>query len=275
MKTTQSSCEPTTFLRSLDLDSPLAAAAQILEQFSPLFAATVGLDGRPQLRPADFSFAQNDALYFMTVKSSRFYAELCKTPYIQMCLAIPGTQTLFRLSGKACFIEDEDVLDRFILEREPAFRRLGSDRKSLIAFFLLGAEAEIISPPEELGERTLRLPEPAGVLVGITLKKNTELRDRLSKILERREQEPFATADELTKCYDGALFVFAEAAKALWPRMDIRPIERAAAFETWDEREHYTGLAASLIGNAVIDKPEDLTYWLNLETLADLLSRRG
>ncbi len=99
MKTTHSSCEPTTFLRSLDLDSPLAAAAQILEQFSPLFAATVGLD--------------------------------------------------------------------------------------------------------------------------------------------------------------------------------IRPIERAAAFETWDEREHYTGLAASLIGNAVIDKPEDLTYWLNLETLADLLSRRG
>lgn len=65
----------------------------------------------------------------------------------------------------------------------------------------------------------------------------------------------------------------AEAAKAMWPRMDIRPIERAAVFETWDEREKYTGLAAELIGNAVIDKPEDLTYWLNAETLAGLRER--
>ena len=53
--------------------------------------------------------------------------------------------------------------------------------------------------------------------------------------------------------------------------MDIRPIERAAVFETWDQREHYTKLAAALIGNAVIDKPEDLSYWLNPETLKELL----
>ena len=53
--------------------------------------------------------------------------------------------------------------------------------------------------------------------------------------------------------------------------MDIRPIERAAVFETYDEREKYTALAAGIIGNAVIDKPEDLTYWLNLETLKEQL----
>ena len=73
--------------------------------------------------------------------------------------------------------------------------------------------------------------------------------------------------EETAKLYDGALFVFAEAAKALWPRMDIRPLERAAVFETWDEREKYTALAARLIGNAVISSPEAITYWLNPETL--------
>ena len=52
--------------------------------------------------------------------------------------------------------------------------------------------------------------------------------------------------------------------------MDIRPIERAAVFETWDQRERYTKLAAELIGNAVIDKPEDLSYWINPETLRTL-----
>ena len=107
--------------------------------------------------------------------------------------------------------------------------------------------------------------------MGITIRKKTELRDRLARILERREAEPPAVIDETAKLYDGALFLFAEAAKALWPRMDVRPIERAAVFETWDQREHYTKLAAELVGNAVIDKPEDFSYWLNPETLKTLL----
>ena len=65
----------------------------------------------------------------------------------------------------------------------------------------------------------------------------------------------------------GALFVFAEAAKALWPRMDIQPIERAAVFETYDEREKYTLLAKKKIGNTRITKPEDLSYWTSEEAL--------
>ena len=65
----------------------------------------------------------------------------------------------------------------------------------------------------------------------------------------------------------GALFVFAEAAKALWPRMDIQPIERAAVFETYDEREKYTLLAKKKIGNIRITKPEDLSYWTSEEAL--------
>ena len=69
---------------------------------------------------------------------------------------------------------------------------------------------------------------------------------------------------------EGGIAAAVEAAKALWPRMDIRPIERAAVFGTWDEREKYTKLAARLIGNAVIDKPEDLTYFLDPERLAEL-----
>lgn len=52
--------------------------------------------------------------------------------------------------------------------------------------------------------------------------------------------------------------------------MDIGPIERSALFETYDEREQFTGLAKRLIGNQMIRQPEDLTYWLNKETLAGL-----
>ena len=146
-------------------------------------------------------------------------------------------------------------------------QKAGGDRKMLIAFFLLGAEASLESENILLPSMEIRLPDPSGILIGITIKKKTELRDRLIRVFERREAEPPTLDIETAKLYDGALFVFAEAAKVLWPRMDIQPIERAAVFETWDEREHFTRLAAKKIGNAVIASPEDITYWLNPETL--------
>ena len=255
------------------LKDTLETAVRVLASDAPLFAGTTGLNGMPQVRPADFLFAQNNALYFLTMKSSRMYAELCKTPQLQLCAEEPDLRRVFRISGKACFTEEREILDRCVTERKELFQRFGGDRKMLIAFFLTDAELIVSARDGMTDEVRLRLPDPDGVLVGITVKKKTELRDRLSKILEQRESEPPAEADELQKLYDGALFVFAEAAKAVWPRMDIQPIERAAVFETWDEREKYTALAAALIGNAVIDKPEDLTYWLNRETLSELLSR--
>ncbi len=247
-----------------DQKDPLNTAVHILE-CTDAYAATVGLDGRPQVRPVSYLFSQNDALYFMTVKSSRMYAELSKTPYIQLCMK--ESETVFRLSGKVCFTEESDIIERCISERKDVFEKLGGERRMLMGFFLLGAELEIVTPEKET---VLHLPDPEGVLIGITIKKNNEVRDRLARILERRESEPPASVDEMVKLYDGALFVFAEAAKAVWPRMDIQPIERAAVFETWDEREKYTNMAAGLIRNAVIDKPEDLTYWLNKETLKEL-----
>ena len=60
----------------------------------------------------------------------------------------------------------------------------------LIAFFLTDAELIVSSRDGMMDEVRLRLPDPDGVLVGITVKKKTELRDRLSKILEQRESEP-------------------------------------------------------------------------------------
>ena len=257
-----------------DGEDALGCAAQFLERSAPVFAGAVGLDGRPQLRPVCFLSAEHDALYFLTAKNRRLYAELCKTPRVQLCAFDRETETVLRISGKVCFTEDEELLDRCVRQRPALLGAMGGDRNALIAFFLLETRAELTVGFDETAQRELRLPEPSGVPVGITVKKKTELRDRIARILERREQEPPAISGESARLYDGALFLFAEAAKALWPRMDIRPIERSAVFETWDEREKYTALAAQLIGNAVIDKPEDLTYWLNPETLEELHRRR-
>ncbi len=258
------------FFSFCDPKDPAGTAARILSGDHPLFAATVGLDGRPQIRTAAFAYEENGGLYFVTLKSGRMYAELSKTPYIQVCACEPETRTIFRLSGKVCFTEDPAVIGKCAAARPDTLETAGGETKMLIAFFPLGAEAVLESESGEVPAASLRLPDPSGVLIGITIKKKTELRDRIARVLERREAEPPALDADLLKLYDGALCVFADAAKALWQRMDIRPIERAAVFETYDEREKYTALAAALIGNAVIAFPEDITYWLNPDTLKEL-----
>ena len=261
-----------TFFTSFDTKEPLGTAVQILNRFSPLYAGTVGLDGKPQVRPVSFAGEADGALYFLTAKNCRMYAELSKTPYIGLCAFDAESETVFRLSGKVSFTEDDDVIERCVLSCPTVLQNAGGDRKTLIAFFLL--EASLEAENALLPSVELRLPDPSGILIGITIKKKTELRDRLTRVFERREAEPPlldpSLDAETVKLYDGALFVFAEAAKALWLRIDIRPVERAAVFETWDEREKYTALAARLIGNAVIAYPEDITYWLNPETLKEL-----
>lgn len=250
-----------------------AFAADFLARSFPVLAATEGLNGRPEIRPVIFLFAENGALYFLTAKNRRFYAELCRAPHICLTAYDRENEVFLRIAGKVCFSEDEPILDRAVRERPELLQAFGGEPKALIVFFLLEAKAELLAGLDEIPQAEFFLPDPSGVLTGITIKKKTELRDRIAKILERREAEPPALPEETAKLYDGALFLFAEAAKALWPRMDIRPIERAAVFETWDEREKYTKLAARIIGNAVIDKPEDLTYLLDPERLAEL--RKG
>ena len=240
----------------------VSAAAAVLYDSSAVFAATVGLDGRPQVRRALFAFEQDGAFYFITLKSSRMYAELSKTPYVQFCTRNENDELTFRLSGKVCFTEEKTIIDRAAKNCPEISKSSGEYKKTLIAFFLLGAEAVLEISGEE---RKLPLPDPSGVLIGITIKKKNELRDRIARLLIRREEQPPVTDPEALRMFDGALLVFAEAAKALWPRMDIRPVERSAVFETYDEREKYTARAASIIGNAVINYPEDITYWLDPE----------
>ena len=243
-----------------------------------LLAAVIGPDGLPMAKNVSVRYEEDGALYFDAAKDTLFYGGLSMHPVFRL-YAKDGDGTLLRLTAKAVFTEDAAIRDKCFAASPALGERYADNPKRFIAFFLASATAEIIPEGSEEPAAVLTLPDPESAPLGIRIKKSTELRDRIAKVLVRREEEGFHadTAEEVTlaKLFDGALFVFAEAAKELWPRMDIRPIERAAVYETYDEREKYTALAASLIGNARIDKPEDVTYWLNRETLGELATKRG
>ena len=237
-----------------------------------LYAATLGLDKMPQVRPVRLAFAQEDALYFAAAKCERYYGELSMFPHLTLCAYDAERDVTLTLRGNAVFTEEEAIISRCLTESESLRKAWEGQPEMVTAYFLKDLTAELADASGEV--RVIELGSPENALIGITWEKDKELRDRLGKILAAREAEtPALGSDEeiaLQKLYDGALMYFAETAKEVWPRMDIRPIERSAWFETYDEREKYTALAKKKIGNTVIRTPEDLTYWLNKETLAGL-----
>ena len=46
-------------------------------------------------------------------------------------------------------------------------------------------------------------------------------------------------------------------------------------FEDDNEKAEFMELARRLVGSVRIDKPEDITYWVNKDTLAELLRQEG
>ena len=270
-------------------DISVKSTAALLESFAGVFAAVTGLKKKPQLHPLEFFCEKEGALWLLLTKDSFFYAETSLSPEIQLGAWDPDTKTLLRISGRLIFREEKDFAASFLKELPGLKERYRTQPERLIAGFLSEAELQLESALS--GGLSLReaLPDPSGQIKGISFKKKNELRDRLSRILERREAEgpqPEAgpslpeegSAEDLLfrqKLYDGALLYFAESAKTLWPRMDIRPIERAALFETYDERERFTLLAKRLIGNVSIEKPEDLSFHLSPEQLCERWREEG
>ena len=112
---------------------------------------------------------------------------------------------------------------------------------------------------------------------GIRFEHNDELRGRMLRVMARRAAETSFPEDgealRLQKLYDGALLCFAEAAKRVWPELDTSSLLGCLLFSGEAEKAEYMSLAAGLIGNRCIDKPEDITYWINKETLDELLQQ--
>ena len=126
-------------------------------------------------------------------------------------------------------------------------------------------------PPETDADLQLRIAD------GIRFEPSDELRGRMLRVMARRAAETSIPEDGeaiyLQKLYDGTLLCFAEAAKQVWPELDTGSLSGCLLFEDEAERAKFMEQAARLIGEPCIDKPEDITYWINKETLAWLLEQ--
>lgn len=105
----------------------LYEVAAYLEKVGLQYMATVGLDGKPKVRPVQFMVEYDGKLWFCTNSKKSMYAELVKKPWIDLCgskLLENEIQTAWiRLSAEAVFEENLEV-KKMIMEKSAIVHEL-------------------------------------------------------------------------------------------------------------------------------------------------------
>lgn len=145
------------FFKSLDFSDGLSVVTSVFERFPMQYATTLGADGNPQIRPIEFKFEEEEALYFDTVVFYTSYAELVEHPYIQICIGDQETMTYVRLGGKVNFTKDKRIIDRCFKESPVLTSQFGDKRDVVIGYYLTDAWAEFSSFSNELPNKKYSL----------------------------------------------------------------------------------------------------------------------
>lgn len=145
------------FFQSLDYEDGLDVVVRTLDRFPLQYAATLGQDGNPQVRPIEFKFEKDGVLYFDTVEFYTSYKEMKAHPYLQLCVCDLETMTYLRLGGRVNFTKNEDIVSRCFAESPILTEQFGEARDMVVAYYLTEVWAEIRSFSPELPQRTYLL----------------------------------------------------------------------------------------------------------------------
>ena len=93
--------------------------------------ATIGLDGKPKVRPVQYMILRDDKLWFCTNSEKAMYAELQKSPFMDLCGSRLQkdeiTTAWIRFSAEVVFpVESEEirVIKKAIMQKSKIVREL-------------------------------------------------------------------------------------------------------------------------------------------------------
>ncbi len=96
----------------------LRDVANYLDNVGIQFLATIGLDGKPKVRPMQYMVMEDGKLWFCTNSEKEVYAELQANPFVELCgckLEKDEIQTPWiRFSAEVVFEERQDIRDAII-----------------------------------------------------------------------------------------------------------------------------------------------------------------
>lgn len=116
------------------------------------YFATLGLDGRPKVRPWQLMMEHQGKLYFCTSNQKAVYAEIQKQPYVELCASGEDFSWL-RLSGRVVFTHDLAIKDK-VLEANALVKSIYQtpDNPAFEVFYLDEASATMAdfsgAPPQ-------------------------------------------------------------------------------------------------------------------------------
>jgi len=107
------------------------------------YFATVGLDGRPKVRPFQFMLEDSGKLYFCTSNQKKVHREIQAQPFVELCASGENFSWL-RLNGKVVFSQDIDIKER-VQEASPLVKSIYQrpENPEFEVFYLDGAVATI------------------------------------------------------------------------------------------------------------------------------------
>lgn len=116
---------------------------EFLTRNTSQFLATIGLDGKPKVRPFQLMMQEGEKLYFCTSNRKAVFGELRNNPQAQLCAAAPDFSWI-RVSGKAVFVEETALKER-VLNSHPLVKSiyLTADNPIFEVFYFEGGEAVI------------------------------------------------------------------------------------------------------------------------------------
>ena len=107
------------------------------------FLATVGVDGKPKVRPFQFMLEEKGKLWFCTSNKKDVYDELQKQPCIELSVTSSDNAWL-RLSGKVIFENNFSIKNKIIEQNELVYSIYkNGDNPDFEVFYLVEGNATI------------------------------------------------------------------------------------------------------------------------------------
>lgn len=100
----------------------MSTVTDFLTKSQVQYLATVGLDGRPKVRPFQFMLEEGGRLYFCTSNQKPVFQEIQKQPYVEFC-ASGANFSWLRLSGRVVFSKELKLKAR-IQEASPIVKSI-------------------------------------------------------------------------------------------------------------------------------------------------------
>jgi uncharacterized pyridoxamine 5'-phosphate oxidase family protein len=121
----------------------MSVVADYLKKSGVQYFATVGLDGRPKVRPFQFMMEEGGRIYYCTSNRKPVFAEMRKQPCVEIS-ACAEDSSWIRLAGKAVFEGDLGLKAR-VQEASPLVKSIYKtpDNPDFEVFYLAEAEATI------------------------------------------------------------------------------------------------------------------------------------